>query len=340
MAITTAALSPGSILTGGPGWARRRPRAAQLPRLPACESFPDATLLGEQPDTAARRLAALTSSSLPSRAPSAAARRLRRAQWCSSGPARARRCARAAVEFGERWRARAAATRAPAAHTRPRHPAATDAPPQRPCPLLPPPAPLRPRLQVAMCAPTGRAAQRLQEIVALPGLEASTIHRCAQGADGAGAGASAGLEGVSAAWCRGLHVHFIMPAMPPVIPPPRLLGYKGRHDKGAATGDDAAGAAALGGAPDGDASGYEDASADQVDDELDLGRACLYGKGVSCHASPARVACSTLACQFRQRPRAGSHQPRGRVEPASPGPPHRRRSARCLMTACCWTRRR
>lgn len=32
--------------------------------------------------------------------------------------------------------------------------------------------------RVAMAAPTGRAAQRLQEIVAMPGLEASTIHRC------------------------------------------------------------------------------------------------------------------------------------------------------------------
>jgi len=90
---------------------------------------------------------------------------------------------------------------------------------------------------VAMCAPTGRAAQRLEEIVGVPDLEASTIHR--------------------------------------------LLGYKGRHDKasaaaagegGAGAGDGADAAAVIGGV--GEEGGGE------LDEELDLGQACQYGKQV------------------------------------------------------------
>ena len=43
-------------------------------------------------------------------------------------------------------------------------------------------------LRVAMCAPTGRAAQRLTEIAGAPGLEASTIHRRARATWGGGDG--------------------------------------------------------------------------------------------------------------------------------------------------------
>ena len=49
---------------------------------------------------------------------------------------------------------------------------------------------------VAMCAPTGRAAQRLQEIVRMPGLVASTIHRC-----GGRPGPARPGEGYSSATC-------------------------------------------------------------------------------------------------------------------------------------------
>jgi hypothetical protein len=80
----------------------------------------------------------------------------------------------------------------------------------------------------------------------------------------------------------------IDPPLPKPHPPPgphprRLLGYKGRRDKGP---DDALGAPG-GLAPPGDEAGGSGGGAGSsfgegadVDEELDLGNACVHGKGV------------------------------------------------------------
>ncbi|KIY91811.1 hypothetical protein MNEG_16152 [Monoraphidium neglectum] len=92
-----------------------------------------------------------------------------------------------------------------------------------------------------MCAPTGRAAQRLQEIVGYQGLEASTIHRLL--------GYKGGRRDKATA-------------------------------AAAAAGDDAAEGVALEGGAErglGGSGGADDVAAD-VDEELDLGSACTHNK--------------------------------------------------------------
>ena len=111
--------------------------------------------------------------------------------------------------------------------------------------------------RVAMAAPTGRAAQRLQEIVALPGHEASTVHRLLgykgggrqRGGGGGGGGAGGGTATSSLDDAPGAAL--------------------------AAIGElDALAAAGGGGGGDGDG------GARDVAEELDLAAACAFGKHV------------------------------------------------------------
>jgi hypothetical protein len=143
---------------------------------------------------------------------------------------------------------------------------------------------------VAIAAPTGRAAQRLQEIVGLPGVEASTIHR--RGAGGGRALEPCGRLPAPPQPFPRSSVSRTLPLTPGPVPTPpsppkhRLLGYKGRHDKAAAAlagGPDAPGP--LAGPDEAPAGGGGYGEAADVAEELELSNACTYGKGVS--LSPA-----------------------------------------------------